>query len=85
MDLKQLIDRAEWCRKHECKPYIMRDIACWECEHKEFLIDYAAYCNQPSMFKKVSFEDYLPKRYMNENYKNEKRMQRTLEVYKGVI
>ena len=27
MDLPQLFDRVEWCRAHECKPYIMRDAA----------------------------------------------------------
>ena len=62
MDLKQLWERVEWCRERECLPYIMRDIACWDCDNKNFLIDYAAYCNQPGMFKKVSFADFLPKR-----------------------
>jgi len=61
MDMQQLFDRVEWCRKNECKPYVMRDIACWETdtETKEFLIDFAAYCNQPAFFKKQTFEQYL--------------------------
>ena len=62
MSLRELYDRVEWCRAHECLPYVMRDIACWDCENKNFLIDYAAYCNQPGMFKKVSFADFLIKR-----------------------
>lgn len=62
MDLVQLVDRVEWCRARECKPYIMRDAACWDCARKEFLIDYAAYCNQPSFFKNMSFEQFLIKR-----------------------
>ena len=77
MNLKQLFDRVEWCRQRECLPYVMRDIACWECENKEFLIDYAAYCNQPGMFKKLSFKDFLYKRH-----KNTKRIEESLNVYR---
>ena len=62
MSLAQLYDRVEWCRKNECLPYLMRDIACWECDLKKFLIDYAAYCNQPSMFKNLTFQQFLEKR-----------------------
>jgi hypothetical protein len=77
MDLKQLFSRVEWCRKNECLPYVMRDIACWDCKDKEFLIDYAAYCNQPAFFKKMCFEDFLLKRH-----KNKERIKSSLEIYK---
>lgn len=78
MDLKQLFERVEWCRKHECLPYVMRDRACWECETqlKEFLIDYASYCNQPAHFKKQTFHEFLLIRY-----KNTQRIQNSLEMY----
>lgn len=81
MDLRQLITRAEWCRKNECLPYIMRDRACWECEpnKRDFLIDYAAYCNQANMFKKLSFELFIEKRT-----KNEERRQRSLAIYERI-
>lgn len=81
MDLGQLYDRVEWCRRNECLPYIMRDKACWECEKekREFLIDYAAYCNQASMFKKMTFEQFMEKRT-----KNEDRRKRTLAIYGGI-
>lgn len=65
MDLRQLFDRVEWCRARECLPYVMRDAACWDCERKEFLIDYAAYCNQAGMFKKLTFEQFMEKRTKN--------------------
>lgn len=67
MEISQLISRVEWCRNHECLPYVMRDIACWDAEEtvKNFLTDYAAYCNQPSMFKKLSFEQFMQKRHKN--------------------
>ena len=62
MDLGQLFDRVDWCREHECLPYVMRDAACWESELKHFLIDFAAYCNQPGFFKKMTFNEWLVKR-----------------------
>ena len=78
MEISQLIGRVEWCRKHECLPYVMRDIACWSAEEqvKNFLIDYAAYCNQPSMFKKLTFEQFMQKRH-----KNMERLETVLKIY----
>lgn len=76
MKIKQLIERVEWCRKNECLPYVMRDIECWTCENKEFLTDYAAYCNQPSMFKKLSFEEFMQKRHP----KNNERIRKSIET-----
>ena len=62
MDLAQLISRVEWCRERECLPYVMRDAACWDCDDSNFLVDYAAYCNQPGIFKKLTFWEFLQKR-----------------------
>lgn len=59
MDLGELFDRVEWCRANECLPYVMRDAACWECDLRDFLIDYASYCNQPGAFKRYFFPAYL--------------------------
>lgn len=86
MSLEGLIDRIEWCRKHECKPYMTRDIACWgggeEGRWKsDFLKDIASYCNQPQFFKKQSFEQYLINtRYLNMESAKE-RVQRDIEIY----
>lgn len=82
MDLKQLFDRVEWCRRNECLPYVMRDIACWDCDMKEFLIDYGAYCNQPGFFKNISFEEFLEKRVLGGSI-NEKRRNLDILIYKG--
>lgn len=62
MDLPQLFERVEWCRAHECLPYVMRDAACWGHNGEKFFIDYAAYCNQPSFFKNMTFSQFLTKR-----------------------
>lgn len=78
MEISQLIDRVEWCRKNECLPYVMRDIACWDAGEnlKNFLIDYAAYSNQPSMFKKMTFEQFLYKRHTKAE-----RIENSLKIY----
>ena len=83
MDLKQLFERVEWCRKHECLPYVMRDIECWNCENKDFLIDYASYCNQPSMFKKLTFEQYLTKIKERKSI-NEERRKKSLQIFNEI-
>lgn len=68
MRMEELIARAEWCREHECLPYVMRDKSCWDMDKdiKDFLTDYCAYCNQPRMFKKEDFDAFLRSRYTNE-------------------
>lgn len=75
MDLAQLFDRVEWCREHECLPYVMRDAACWECDQRDFLIDYASYCNQPGAFKRASFPEYLAWRNYHGNISKERARQ----------
>lgn len=76
MKISELIERVDWCRERECLPYVMRDSACWECENKNFLIDYTAYCNQPAFFKNMTFEEFLKKRT-----KNVKRIEESLTTY----
>ena len=79
MELKTLIDRVEWCRENKCLPYVMRDKECWNSENYEFYVDYAAYCNQPSFFKKMSFELFLEKRH-----KNRDRIDRVLNIHNNI-
>lgn len=81
MNLAELLDRVEWCRRNECLPYIMRDRACWECEpsKRSFLIDYTSYCNQAGLFKKLTFEQFMEKRT-----KNEERRRSSLAIYKQI-
>lgn len=76
MDIGLLINRVEWCRKNKCLPYVMRDINCWDSEERDFYIDYAAYCNQPSFFKSMDFETFLKKRT-----NNQERIRESLKIY----
>lgn len=80
MDIAQLISRVEWCRANEALPYVMRDIDCWEDPINHFYVDYAAYCNQPAMFKKMDFETFLrDTRYPNNS--NFRRVVKSMKVY----
>ena len=74
MDLGQLFERVEWCREHECLPYVMRDVACWDSPLKNFLIDYAAYCNQPGWWKNMTFQQFLVKRQEGGHIREERRI-----------
>lgn len=71
--------RAEWCRENKVLPYVMRDQNCWAGENKYFLTDYAAYCNQPSFFKKMTFEEFVSKRH-----KNSERIEKSLKILKTI-
>jgi len=63
MNLKHdVIHRVEWCRKNRVLPYLMRDLRCWDFETHWFYTDLAAYCNQPGVFKNMSFAEYAMKR-----------------------
>jgi hypothetical protein len=62
MDIVDTASRVEWCRRNEALPYLMRDQACWEHDTREFITDYAAYCNQAGLFKSLTFEQFLEKR-----------------------
>ena len=65
MNLKETIERIEWLKNNKCLPYIMRDISCWGSKYNHFYVDIAAYCNQPNLFKKLTFEEFLNKRHTN--------------------
>lgn len=80
MKLEELIGRVEWCRARECLPYVMRDAACWQCDDKAFLTDYAAYCNQAGMFKNLTFAQFMEKRT-----KNVKRKENSVRTYNEAV
>jgi len=67
MPLHDIIYRIEWLRNHKALPYIMRDKACWESENNEFYVDLAAYCNQPNIFKKMDWKEFLNKRHTKQD------------------
>lgn len=66
MDLSDFIKRIEYLREHQCLPYFMRDVDCWYSKHEKFYTDVCAWCNQPSMFKKLTFQEFMSKRHTDE-------------------
>jgi len=76
MPIKEIVYRVEWCEKNKCLPYLMRDINCWDSDNKNFYIDLAAWCNQPSCFKKMTFKQFMDKRT-----NNLERRKRSVEIY----
>ena len=77
MPISEMINRVEFLRKHYCLPYLMRDQKCYYDENKNFYTDYAAYCNQPNMFKKLTFIEFLEKRHSNRE-----RIEKSKQIYK---
>lgn len=73
-----ILFRVNWCKENKVLPYLMRDITCWDNINKNFYIDLAAWCNQPAMFKKITFQQFLLKRTNNIN-----RQKKSMKIYTG--
>jgi len=66
MDIvNDILFRIRWCKINKVLPYLMRDINCWNSKNNNLYIDLAADCNQPSIFKKMTFEQFMQKRTKN--------------------
>lgn len=65
MNISDVLFRIEWCRKNKVLPYLMRDLNCYSSKNRDFYIDLAAYCNQPAIFKKMTFNEFIAKRTNN--------------------
>ncbi len=78
MSIRDTIERVEWCRSNKVKPYIMRDKECWESENVKFYMSLASYCNQPGLFKNMSFETFLRKKL-----KDQERIEKEIRLYAG--
>ena len=72
--------RIKWCKDRKILPYFMRDISCWDSDNRDLYIDLAAYCNQPSLFKKLTFEEFIYKRT-----KNKERINDDLKLVNNII
>lgn len=79
--ISDLIHRVEWCRKHKCTCYVMRDKNCYDSEYADFYTDYAAYCNLTACFKKMNFKQFLEKRHIRKEGLNNTRINSSNEVF----
>lgn len=65
MKISDTINRIKFIKQNNQLCYIMRDISCFSHEYKNFYTDIASYCNQPNIYKKMSFKQFLLKRHDN--------------------
>jgi hypothetical protein len=75
--LKDDVFRINYLKDNKCLPYVMRYQDCYTSEYKDFYTDLAAWCNQVWAFKTMDFETFL-----NRRYKNEKRIQYSLNLWR---
>lgn len=64
-ELADVVYRINWCKNNKVLPYLMRDLNCYSSDNSNFYTDLAAYCNQPSHFKKMTFNEFIVKRTKN--------------------
>ena len=58
-DILELIWRIEILTRHRCLPYIMRYSRYEESPYRGLYITLARWCNQPALFKKKSFAEFV--------------------------
>jgi hypothetical protein len=76
--LKQDLERVYFLRKYKCLPYVMRHIRCYSSPNRPFYTDLAAWCNQPGLFKNMSFKKFLKKRHATKE-----RLMQTMRIIEG--
>lgn len=81
MPLSNVCKRIEYLKENQILPYLMRHISCWESEYNAFYIDLAAYCNQPGIFKKLTFSEFLKRRH---NYDNKRVLKHCKLYYESI-
>lgn len=64
-DIESVFARIKILMHYSCLPYIMRYEAYKECELKSLYVAIARWCNQPHIFKKMSFRQFCE---ANQNY-----------------
>ena len=63
MQLSDTIQRINWARERDALPFVMRDVSCWYAPYKDFYTDLASWCNQPHIFIRMGFEQFIYKRH----------------------
>lgn len=72
-DITDLFERIKILMEYGCLPYVMRYKDYAMSPHRGIYITAASWCNQPSLFRKMTFEEFSKARGMsNEDYKKYK-------------
>ena len=80
MCISEVVKRVEWLDTHKFVPYIMRDIDCWSSLNNNFYVDLASYCNQPHIFIKMTFKEYLSGVFKR-GCSDKKRLRKSFNLY----
>ncbi|MBR9677513.1 hypothetical protein GOV04_05205 [Candidatus Woesearchaeota archaeon] len=75
--LEQDLDRAMFLKENKCLAYVMRHSNCYDSKDRPFYTDLASWCNQPGLFKKMSFKEFIKKRHTTK-----KRYNQTMKIIK---
>lgn len=70
-DIVDVFRRIELLMKYKCLPYIMRYNRYTESPYRGIYVTLARWCNQPSLFKKKSFEEFCSLRQDSQKYLKE--------------
>jgi len=75
--LKEDLERVYFLRENKCLPYIMRHTDCYKSKNRPFYTDLASWCNQPGLFKNMSFKEFIKRRHATK-----KRYLETIKIIK---
>lgn len=75
--LQEDLERVYFLKKNKCLAYIMRHSKCYSSPNKPFYTDLASWCNQPGLFKNMSFKTFIKKRHATK-----KRYNQTMNIIK---
>lgn len=78
-DIEDLLERVQILMSYHALPYVMRYADYVKSPYKTLYNSIAAWCNQPSFFKKTSFREYCVKSYKL----NRKSLLRSLEQFEA--
>ena len=73
--LKEDLERVHLLKKYKCLAYVMRHTDCYSSPNKPFYTDLASWCNQPPLFKNMTFKEFIKKRHVTKE-----RYEKTIEV-----
>lgn len=72
-DIHDLFERIKILSKYSAVPYVMRYETCYQSDYAGVYSTIAAWCNQPSIFKKFTYREYCQSKAMGNKYSKYKR------------
>lgn len=82
-DIADTFERVRILMEYGALPYIMRYQRVYTSDYKDIYTYLASWCNQPSLFKSMTFETYCKKKGIQQKHYNE--YKNNLEAYENTI